>query len=605
MKKLQYTLLLPIFLFSGTLIGQNIQMHTYWSTVNHDPTTCSVHVFAEGMVTIQNSFLNDEVKFLDHNENIIVSETNTTGASPWSPNYNPQGSTIQSDYYAVMGNNVFVHILPPIYKIIRGVDTLYNPTLQVLESLSFTPCTYGSVSGTIYIDNNSDCSNNAGDIGVTYINPSVNGNYSSNPHQNYFYTGNTNGNYQVNLQEDHLQNYTVSIPPIYAFTFPPSPCFQSSYTFNNLPQANVDFPLQCADFDTYVTYSSTPARPGIPFNLSPRVFNIGCDLVSGVLKLKLDPNVTYNAALSTHPADAQVGDTLIWYYSNLNNLANNTAYFNQFLGGIHLTPSLAVSIGDSLLFHLSTAVLPNDVDASNNVRQIKIPIVNSYDPNVKNVEPKGRDAEGYIPVDTETLTYTIHFQNTGTADAINVYVLDTLEANLDPKSLQILATSHQMTPSWINDSVVKFNFPNIHLADSLSNEPESHGFVKFKINLKPNLPVGTVIKNKVGIYFDFNAPIITNYAINTLENPLSISEYANFSGLSVYPNPTKEKVTFEFKDAYNGSLELLDLSGKQVVHKQVMQKTTIDVQSLQSGVYFYRIDNHENGASIFGKIIVQ
>ncbi|MEX2595471.1 MAG: T9SS type A sorting domain-containing protein, partial [Salibacteraceae bacterium] len=32
----------------------------------------------------------------------------------------------------------------------------------------------------------------------------------------------------------------------------------------------------------------------------------------------------------------------------------------------------------------------------------------------------------------------------------------------------------------------------------------------------PNLPIGTEIKNRVGIYFDYNAPIVTNYAVNTL-----------------------------------------------------------------------------------------
>ncbi|MFN9980226.1 MAG: hypothetical protein ACK53Y_09945, partial [bacterium] len=46
--------------------------------------------------------------------------------------------------------------------------------------------------------------------------------------------------------------------------------------------------------------------------------------------------------------------------------------------------------------------------------------------------------------------------------------------------------------------------------------PNSHGFISYTIKLRKNLPVGHKIKNTAGIYFDFNAPIITNTAISTL-----------------------------------------------------------------------------------------
>ena len=55
-----------------------------------------------------------------------------------------------------------------------------------------------------------------------------------------------------------------------------------------------------------------------------------------------------------------------------------------------------------------------------------------------------------------------------------------------------------------------FIFNNIQLPDSNVNEPASHGFVKFKINQRANNPLGTVIENKAGIYFDFNEAVITN-----------------------------------------------------------------------------------------------
>jgi hypothetical protein len=73
----------------------------------------------------------------------------------------------------------------------------------------------------------------------------------------------------------------------------------------------------------------------------------------------------------------------------------------------------------------------------------------------------------------------------------------------------------------LTGGIVKFNFPNINLPDSLSDEAGSKGFVRFKVKLKDNLPLGTTIENTAYIYFDFNAPIITNTTVNTIALPLA------------------------------------------------------------------------------------
>lgn len=49
------------------------------------------------------------------------------------------------------------------------------------------------------------------------------------------------------------------------------------------------------------------------------------------------------------------------------------------------------------------------------------------------------------------------------------------------------------------------------------NPPEGEGWVKFIVNLKPNLSTGTQIKNKAVITFDINKPLATNIALNTLD----------------------------------------------------------------------------------------
>ena len=125
---------------------------------------------------------------------------------------------------------------------------------------------------------------------------------------------------------------------------------------------------------------------------------------------------------------------------------------------MHLTPDNTVNIGDTLCFFVKSSLLTTDLNPSNNEYTFCLPVVNSYDPNMKEVTPKGEGVNGNIPQTTSTLDYTIHFQNTGNALAYNVFIIDTLDADIDPKSLRILGNSHSMVPEWLTANVVKFNF---------------------------------------------------------------------------------------------------------------------------------------------------
>ena len=89
-----------------------------------------------------------------------------------------------------------------------------------------------------------------------------------------------------------------------------------------------------------------------------------------------------------------------------------------------------------------------------------------------------------------------------------------------------------------DEGVINFVFPEIMLPDSNSNEPASHGFVKFKIDQNPDNPPGSIIENKAAIYFDFNEPIITNYTIHTIGTPFAQLDMANIEGRVRKPNET-------------------------------------------------------------------
>lgn len=400
--------------------------------------------------------------------------------------------------------------------------------------------------------------------------------------------------YNMQLQESWLVDYTVSLPPSYQFMFPNTACSPGIYNLSGLPQTGIDFSLQCTgDIDVSAQLGSVGAvRPNIPFMLFPGVHNVGCDSASGQLKLVLDQNVTYNPGLGFNPPNVVSGDTLIWDYFNLTNLASN-GYWNSFLAGVQLTPGLNVNIGDTLCFQVITGVLANDINAADNQYAICLPVVNSYDPNDKTVVPQGVGASGDIPEGSTELTYTVRFQNTGTAPAFNVSIVDTLDADIIPGSLQILGNSHAMNPEWLAPNVVKFNFNNIMLADSFSNEPASHGYVRFKVLIDVALPIGTEIKNTAHIYFDTNPAIVTNTTLNTIATPTSIEEQQLVLGGGLYPNPAKDVLYLSGKLLSQpiNSIKIFNVSGAEVMKiNGRISGNALNVSGLESGIYFVELN---------------
>lgn len=577
----------------------------------HDSTMCASQGQMMYMITINNSFLGDSVKVKDMFGGFIVyEEANTTGANPWNvfaPVFNAFGFVPDDQ---VVGN--VATFGGPVNKVISGTDTVYNIS-NFYQIPVPNPCQYATVTGNVYVDYNNDCLFNGTDVALNSINVTASENLNSPSMSTASYYGYSNGSgaYSINALQTWMTNYSVSIPSFYQFIFPATTCSPAAYNFTTLPQTAVDFSLQCTSLmDVQCGASSQGVvRPNLPFILSPYVNNTGCNMASGLLKLVLDPNVVYNAGLSSNPANTVSGDTLIWNYTNLTSLSNG-AYWNSFFAGVYLTPTAAVTSGSTLCFRVLTNVPVGDVDPANNDYSFCLPVVNSYDPNLKEVSPKGTGIAGNIPVTTNELTYTIHFQNTGTASAINISVIDTLDGDINAASLKILGTSHTATPQWIAPGIVKFNFYNIYLADSTSNEPASHGYVKFSVKLNASLPVGTVIQNKASIYFDSNPAIVTNMVTNTLSNSVGINEITSTNGMiSVYPNPMNDLATFVIQsDNINGtySFELTDVLGKELKSiKEINAKQfTVSRSDLTNGIYFYKV-YAADGIKGVGKLVIE
>ena len=238
--------------------------------------------------------------------------------------------------------------------------------------------------------------------------------------------------------------------------------------------------------------------------------------------------------------------------------------------------------------------------------------IGAYDPNDKKAYPKGYGNEHFIEPNTD-IEYHIRFQNTGTDTAFTVVIQDPLSEQLDITTLRPGASSHPYTYHITKERTLEFRFDNILLPDSTTNEPASHGFVKFRVKQRPDLPSGTIISNTAYIYFDFNEAIVTNIywhevARNFIPIVLIPDDPEAINQLQVAPNPFAESADMELT-GYKGDapiqLNLYDSLGRLVRRDQYSSpRFTFQRGRLGDGIYFYQVQ--AGGRRLdSGKLIIQ
>ena len=280
--------------------------------------------------------------------------------------------------------------------------------------------------------------------------------------------------------------------------------------------ASVDSIIHC-DFGFFPTIDTT-AMDGSLTGGQPRCneytdlwidfSNYGTTNPSGIIAVELDEIVSFVSASVT--PDSINGQYYYWHFDELDLFGHE-----QF----HVTlqmPDFTFS-GDTMTSSL-TITVPGQNGQPDQVYTDTLhqTLVCAYDPNDKTVNLTGIGTEGYIPLGTAELEYTVRFQNTGNAYAADVRITDQLSTLLDWSSLEFLASSSPAEITVNSDGLATFLFSGINLPDATTDEMGSHGFIRYRIRINENAEESDEILNTANIYFDFNPAVVTNTTLNTL-----------------------------------------------------------------------------------------
>lgn len=347
------------------------------------------------------------------------------------------------------------------------------------------------------------------------------------------------------------------------------------------------------DLEIIVTSGAMVNGQDVTYWLNYR--NLGLPQTNVEIKAIYDSLQTY---VSSIPAAVSVsGRELTWLIDTLG--------INE-MGSIKLTVTnpIIVDVLNAPSMTMSAKILPYafDLDTVNNTSKVEDQIIGSYDPNDKATMPargKERNDSTNYTLFEEELEYLIRFQNTGTYYAFDVRVEDTLSSNLDVSTFELIAASHPVEVSLKETGEIAFIFNNIMLPDSNRNEPESHGFVRFKIMPKENLAENDAIENTAHIYFDFNEAVVTNTVENIMvsEIPADISGISDVTSgkgaLKVYPNPFSNETTVSFPNPLNEvyTIVVMDISGRVLQQIDDVRSNTATIQRdmLNTGLYLIEV----------------
>jgi photosystem II stability/assembly factor-like uncharacterized protein len=441
-----------------------------------------------------------------------------------------------------------------------------------------------SQAGTVFWDFNNDGIRQSGEAGVRYC-----GIKTTNPVA-YAAIANNKGDFLLDLI---LPGDTVR--PV----VPPLPYAQSAPAFRIGETGNppMEFAIQRPGGIHDLRLEALPATEFLAGRNTDVHFFLNNDgTENGLCGIEVIFNENLTIEGTTPPYTSLTGNRLYWFIDHIPPLAQRQLICNF---------KSAVGNNEVLNAGLTArAIVLNDTTPLNNADTLYQEILNSFDPNDKQV-----DRPRITPLEASQLPelrYTIRFQNTGSYPAFQVRLLDTISPLLDASSLRLLGASHPYNVRLTENRILEFIFDEIYLPDSTRDEPGSHGFVFFSLRPGRVLHTGEVVPNTAHIFFDFNTPITTNTATTEVILPLSTPMQTAPETLRVFPNPGSGDFFVSLPEGLNGAtfLDVFSLDGRLCNRFPTDGRSArIDLSAQKPGLFLLRWGLKEGGWR-FGKVIL-
>jgi len=471
----------------------------------------------------------------------------------------------------------------------RGLVTILNDILYAGgNNVWKSNDTLALITGNVYFDNNNNGIKDGNETGIPQMIMHTTPNnlaFNTDLSGNYIFFTAANGDI---LKPEPQTDFCSSSPPSY---------------ITNGAASNVDFGVYfypgVQDLVVDIT-NRTPFRPGFSSIIEVMVKSNGTVAIPGMLQVILDSNVSYISA-SVNP-DQVNGDTLIFTIDTLD-------LFEKATITIETETYATVPLSSPVLCSAQISPLAGDTFPADNHSQIVSTVVGSCDPNDKTAACGPYFTPAQLQNGDEMI-YTIRFQNTGNFQADNIHIIDTLSQFFVLKDFRIISSSHLMHYTIEGSGIVTFYFDNIFLPPITTDEPGSHGFVKYAIRCSQNLSIGDAIDNTAYIYFDFNAPVQTNTETIIIADPplnANTTEVPEALRMTIYPNPATNTLNGIFNSGKSKSFTLTVLSqiGQSVKTTSYSgDRFSTEINDLPAGLYYGKIVIQGSGESLFFRFIV-
>ncbi|MEC4003485.1 T9SS type A sorting domain-containing protein [Flavobacterium sp. SUN052] len=476
------------------------------------------------------------------------------------------------------------------YICIRAIDTtqplsLYNFIQNSIQQNGYSNCevnTYCSFNpgGKYYIINGNtkfDTNNDGCDSNDSLV-PNIKFNLSNGTNTG-LQIANTSGNYTIPVTGGSTTITPLIENPSY-FTVSPTtvlvdfPATASPFNQNFCVTANGVHNDLGIDLFSYISLG-----PGYDSSYKIKYRNKGTQTQSGTINLNFDDSVL--DFVSANPATtSSILNTVTWSFVNLQPFETREITIVLNLNSSLETPP--INSGDVLNFTTLIAGLTDETPTDNSA-EVNQTVYSSYDPNDKVCLEGSTINSSKIG---DYVHYKIRFENTGTANALNIVVNDVIDSSkFDVSTLQLVDSSHPCITKISNENNVEFIYEGINLPfDDATND----GYVVFKIKSKSTLVVGDQITNSAKIYFDYNLPITTNTSISTFQS-LKIKDYEFQNYFTLSPIPAIDFLTIKNTKQVNIKNILVYNMLGQLIQTFINPTNKLDVSNLKSGNYILKI----------------